>query len=122
MLAPNESCHRVGGGAPANLKLRPAKEKLNPPGISILIGGTPAQAASDMRRVFGPNSTLGKKASIVGTVEIAKIQDAGFDVIEDSSSHFPNHGRLIHSIEGVAGFSDENLKRLAQVFTNHTGL
>lgn len=53
---------------------------------------------------------------------MAKIREAGFEVIEDSSKHFPNHGRLIHPTEGVAGFTDDNLKRLSQAFKNHTGL
>jgi hypothetical protein len=43
-------------------------------------------------------------------------------VIEDPTKNFPNHGRLIHPTEGAAGFSDDNLKRLAQVFTDQTGL
>jgi hypothetical protein len=114
-----DTCHRIGGGDPSNLKLRPAEEKLNPPGFSVLIGGTPDQAAADFRRVFGPKSSLAKKAEVIGTADIAKIREAGFDVIADPSKNFPNHGRLIHPTEGAAGFNDENLERLSKVFTNH---
>jgi len=34
---------------------------------------------------------------------------------------FPQHARLIHP-QGAAGFSQENLERLAQCFTDHAGL
>jgi len=37
------------------------------------------------------------------------------------SRRFPQHGRLIHP-SGAAGFTQENLERLAQCFTNETGL
>jgi hypothetical protein len=116
------SCHRIGGGNPSNLKLRPAEEKLHPPGISVLIGGTPEQAAADFRRVFGPHSSLGTKAGVIGTAVIDAIRNAGFDVVEDPSNHFPSHGRLIHPTDGAAGFNDENLLRLSDAFTNRAGL
>ena len=115
-------CHRIGGGGPNNLRMRPAEEKLNPPGISIMIGGTPELAAADFRRVFGPHSALGKKARTIGTANIDAIRDAGFDVVEDPSSNFQNHGRRIHPADGVDGFNDENLRRLSKAFTNQTGL
>ena len=118
----NLPCHQNGGRDPGNLKLRPAEERLNPPGISVLLGGSPKQAADDFRRVFGPRSSLAKKASTVGTAAIDRIRDAGFDVIEDPSSNFPNHGRLIHLTEGAAGFTDENLSRSSQAFSIQTGL
>jgi hypothetical protein len=86
------------------------------------MGGTPEQAAADVRRVFGPGSSLGKKARVVGTAAVEKIRGAGFDVIPDATRNFPNHGRLIHPAEGAAGFTPENLEKLAQAFTNHTGL
>ncbi len=121
-LMPKESCHRIGGGATANLSLRPAEEKLNPPGISVLLGGTPEEAAKAMRRVFGPKSSLGKKAGVVGTAGLEAIRAAGFDVIPDPSHHFPQHGRLIHPMEGAAGFTAENLEKLSHVFADTTGL
>ena len=118
----NQPCHRIGGVSTENLRIRLFEEELTPPGISVLIGGSPEQAASDMRRVFGPRSSMGKRAKVVGTAEIVEIRAAGFDVIEDPSRHFPNHGRLIHPAEGAAGFTDENLSRLAKVFTITIGL
>ncbi|MFN8494792.1 MAG: hypothetical protein U0350_44730 [Caldilineaceae bacterium] len=35
------------------------------------------------------------------------------------SARFPNHARLIHP-DGVAGFNDSNLAKLAQAFENTT--
>ena len=114
--------HRVGGGDEKNLGLKPAEAKLNPPGISVLIGGTPADTAADFRRVFGPRSSLGRLASTVGTAEIEQIRKAGFDVIPAPTKNFPNHGRIIHPTQGAAGFTPENLQKLSPVFTNTTGL
>jgi hypothetical protein len=88
--------HRIGGGGSQNLALRPAETRLNPPGISVLMGGTPDQAAADMRRVFGPKSSLGRRASVIGIAELDEIRRIGFDVVPDPSQNFPNHGRLIH--------------------------
>ena len=65
---------------------------------------------------------MGKKASVVGTADIEKIRDAGFDVIEDPTNKFPNHGRLIHPTLGAAGFTPDNLAKLSPVFTDTTGL
>jgi hypothetical protein len=114
--------HRVGGGDEKNLGLKPHEAKLDPPGISVLIGGTPADTAAAFRRVFGPKSSLGKAVRTVGTAEIEQIRAAGFDVVPVPTSNFPNHGRIIHPTEGAAGFKPENLQRLSQVFTNTTGL
>ena len=116
-----DDAHRIGGGSASNLKMKPQEETLDPPGISVLIGGTPEQAAVDFRRVFGRRSTLGKKARIVGTAEIVKIREVGFDVIADPSKNFPNHGRLIHPC-GSEEFTTENLEELSKVFTDTTGL
>jgi hypothetical protein len=117
----SEVAHRIGGGDAANLTLKPAEEKLDPPGISVLIGGTPEQAAADIRRVFGPRSSLGKLARVVGTAEIKAIRVIGFDVIAVPTNNFPNHGRLIHPC-GIAGFTPENLAKLATVFASKGGL
>lgn len=114
--------HRVGGGDAKNLTLKPAEANLDPPGISVLIGGTPADTAAAFRRVFGPKSGLGKAASTVGTAEIEQLRAGGFDVIPVPTGNFPNHGRIIHPTEGAAGFTPENLQKLSQVFTNTTGL
>lgn len=114
--------HRVGGGDTKNLALKPHEAKLDPPGISVLVGGTPADTAAAFRRVFGPRSRLGQAASIVGTAEIDQIRAVGFDIVPVPTTNFPNHGRIIHPTEGAAGFTPENLQRLSQVFTNTTGL
>jgi hypothetical protein len=117
----DEVVHRIGGGDPTNLTLKPAEENLDPPGISVLIGGTPEQAAADMRRVFGPRSALGRLARVVGTAEFKAIRAMGFDIIPAPTRNFPNHGRLIHP-RGIAGFSPKNLAKLATVFVNKGGL
>jgi hypothetical protein len=114
--------HRVGGGDEKNLGLKPHEATLDPPGISVLIGGTPAETTAAFRRVFGPKSSLGKAARTVGTAEIEQIRAAGFDVVPVPTSNFPNHGRIVHPTEGAAGFTPQNLQRLSQVFTNTTGL
>jgi hypothetical protein len=109
-------------GDEKNLGLKPHEAKLDPPGISVLIGGTPAGTAAAFRRVFGPKSSLGRAASTVGTAEIDRIRAVGFDIVPVPTSNFPNHGRIVHPTDGAAGFTPENLERLSQVFTNSTGL
>ena len=117
----DEVAHRIGGGDASNLTLKPAEEKLDPPGFSVLIGGTPDQAAADFRRVFCARSILGRLAHVVGTAEVRAIRAIGFDVIALPTNNFPNHGRLIHPF-GVAGFTPENLQKLAAVFVDKGGL
>lgn len=114
--------HRVGGGDAKNLALKPAEANLNPPGISVLIGGTPADTAAAFRRVFGPKSSLGRAARTVGTAAVEHIRALGFDVIALPTGNFPNHGRITHPTEGAAGFTAENLQKLSQVVINTTGL
>jgi hypothetical protein len=114
--------HRVGEGDANNLGLKLHEAKLDPLAISVLIGGTPAETAAAFRRVFGPKSGLGRAASAVGTAEIERIRAVGFDVITVPTSNFPKHGRIIHPAEGSAGFTTENLEKLAQAFTDTTGL
>jgi hypothetical protein len=118
----NEQVYRIGGGAASNLVLKPAEAKLDPPGISVLIGGTPQQAAADFRRVFGPKSRLGRLAGMVGESDAAAIQSVGFEVMSFPTSNFPNHGRLIHPTLAAAGFDPDNLDTLSAVFIDHTGL
>jgi hypothetical protein len=117
----DDSCHRIGGGDVSNLQLKPQEANLNPPGISVLLGGTAQQAAADWRTVFAkPGASA--KASTVGTADIGDIRKLGFDVILAPTPSFPNHGRLIHPTEGAAGFTAENLRELSQLFTDTTGL
>lgn len=118
-IADDESIHRVGGGSVENLALKPAETGLTPPGISTLRGGSPAEAVEAMRRRFPRMAPRGK--TTVGTAPAEQIRRAGFDVIMDATPRFPQHARLIHP-DGVAGFTQENLERLAHCFVNHTGL
>ena len=117
----DDSCHRIGGGDARNLELKPHEANLNPPGVSVLIGGTPQQAAADWRAVFskpGPSA----KAGTIGSADLDRIRELGFDVIPMPTPNFPNHGRLIHPTEGASGFTSENLTGLSQTFTDTTGL
>ncbi len=107
--------HRIGGGFVENLELKQAEENLVPPGISILSGGSPAEAAQTMRRFFPRMAPRGK--TVVGSITVAKIREAGFDVIMDPTRRFKHHARLIHS-SGTAGFNRNNLVRLAECFEN----
>ncbi len=121
MATDDDMCHRIGGGDAGNLQLTPQDAKLNPPGISVLIGGTPQEAAASWRSVFSRPGPIAK-ARTVGSADIAKIRELGFDVIALPTPNFRNHGRLIHPTDGAAGFTPENLIRLAQAFADTTGL
>src|SRR5207244_3294182 len=101
--------HRVGGRAGANLRLKPREELLVPPGISVLLGGTPAEAAEQMRQAFpDPRkfARIHELAQTVGSTTIAQVEATGFQLLSDPSVKFPNHARLTHPA-GVAGFSEE---------------
>ncbi|HJT78059.1 MAG TPA: hypothetical protein VJ739_12720 [Gemmataceae bacterium] len=110
--------HRVGGGTVENLALKPAEATLNPPGISMLRGGTASEAAEAMRRQFPRMAPRGQ--TVVGTTTAGQIREAGFDVIMNPTRRFPQHARLIHPA-GAAGFTQENLQRLAERFHNQGG-
>ena len=119
-IAPDTPVHRVGGGNAVNLRLSAADILETPPGISVLFGGTPQEAAVQMRRAF-PRSRKWQAASgTVGTAPLAAVRRAGFDVLLDPTARFPNHGRLIHS-NGAAAFDDANLSALSQAFLDTTG-
>jgi hypothetical protein len=107
--------HGIGGGDPANLALKPAEAKLDPPGISVLKADTPGEAAAQMRAAFPSATRLHEAARCGGTSCAAKIREAGFDVIPDPTKKFPNHHRIVHP-DGAAGFTLENLKRLSDAF------
>jgi hypothetical protein len=51
---------------------------------------------------------------------VEAIRQAGFEVVPNPSRLLPNHARIIHR-KGRAGFSDENLERLAQAVQNTSG-
>lgn len=111
--------HRIGGGSVENLRLKPQEAQLNPPGISVLKAPTPREAAEQIRAAFPRAVDLHEAAKNVGTTTVEKIQAAGFDVITDPSRKLPNHHRLIHP-DGAAGFSDDNLQKLSEAFTDTT--
>jgi hypothetical protein len=109
--------HRIGGGSLENLRLKPAEAKLNPSGISVLRGGTPAEAAEQIKAAFPGATKLQESAKIVGSTTEDAIRGAGFDVLPDPTRRFPNHHRIVHP-EGAAGFTDENLALLSEAFTD----
>src|SRR5581483_9730866 len=105
-LTPEVAVHRIGSGNVANLRLKPAEEALRSPGFSVLLGGTPAEAAEQMRQAFPDPRKFARlhgQAETVGTGTVAAIRAAGFDVLPDPSTKFPNHARVIHP-DGAAGF------------------
>jgi hypothetical protein len=112
--------HRIGGGTVENLRLKPAEAALDLPGISVLKNPTPADAAAQMRATFPKATNLHEAAKTVGSTSEDLIRKAGFDIIPNRTKKLPNHYRIIHP-DGVAGFSDENLAKLADVFTITTG-
>jgi hypothetical protein len=119
-IAPETIIHRVGGGSVANLRLSPLDQRLTPPGISVLLGGTPQEAAAQMLQAFPGSKKWQAAAKIVGTATAGVVRQAGFEVVPDPTSRFPNHARLIHPQDAV-GFSDANLMVLSQAFHDTTG-
>ena len=119
-IAPDVVVHRVGGGSVANLRPSPLDLQETPPGISALLGGTPQEAAGQMRRAFPGSRKWRQTAGTVASTTAEALRQAGFEVIPDPTSRFPNHARLIHPA-GVAGFTDANLGTLAKVFQETTG-
>jgi hypothetical protein len=112
--------HRVGGGSVANLRLSLLDAQQMPPGISVLLHGTPQEAAAQMRRAFPGSRKWRETAHTVGTTTAAAIREAGFDVVPDPTTRFPNHARLMHP-QGVAAFTDEHLVTLAATFRDTVG-
>jgi len=109
--------HRVGGGSVENLCLSQLEIDLNPPGISVFLGGTPYGAAEQLRTAFPRSRKWQATAHTVGTATVADIRNCGFDVFPDPTVRFPDHARQIHT-DGESGFSDENLRVLSNVFEN----
>lgn len=107
--------HRIGGSSIANLRLKPAEARLNPPGISVLKGGSPGDAQAQIRAAFPDATKLHELARIIGSTTTEALRQAGFDVIADPSRRFPNHHRIVHA-EGVPGFCYENLAQLSGAF------
>ena len=119
-ITPDTVVHRVGGGSVANLWLSFLDAQQTPPGISVLLHGTPQEAAAQMRRAFPGSWKWRATAHTVGTTTAGAIRGAGFDVVPDPTTRFPNHARLIHS-QGVSGFTDEHLVTLAATFRDTMG-
>ncbi|MFO0965080.1 MAG: hypothetical protein U0793_05765 [Gemmataceae bacterium] len=115
-----QDIHRIGGASVDNLRLKPAERTLKPPGISVLKAPTPDQAATELRAAYPNAGGLDQAAKTVGSSTIEAIRSAGFDVIPAPTRKLPSHHRIIHP-DGEAGFTDENLARLAEAFTNTTG-
>jgi hypothetical protein len=92
--------------------------------LTALHGTRCAWRSAGTRRIFRiafPRAKgLHEAARTVGSTSEELIRSAGFDVIQAPSKALPNHYRIIHP-DGVAGFNDGNLARLAQVFVNTTG-
>ena len=112
--------HRVGGGSVENLRLKPKEETLKPPGISVLVADGPEVASRQMVEAFSSAPRLVAAAGTVGSTTPELIRAAGFDIISVPTRNFPNHHRIVHP-DGVAGFTDENLGRLAAAFVETTG-
>lgn len=112
--------HRIGGASVENLRLKPKEATLDRPGISVLKSSTPGEAAQQMRTAFPKAKGLHEAAKTMGSTSEELIRSIGFDTIPVPSKALPNHYRILHP-EGVPGFKDENLARLAQVFVNTTG-
>ena len=106
--------HRIGGASVDNFRLKRAEVKLIPPGVSVLLGGTADDAIAAMKLAY-PNSAKWAGELAVGISTVAIIRSAGFEVWPCPTPSFPNHARIVHP-DGVAGFTDENLSRLALGF------
>jgi hypothetical protein len=119
-ITPDTVVHRVGGGSVANLRLSLLDAQQTPPGISVLLHGTPQEAAAQMRRAFPGSRKWRETAQTVGTTTAAAIREAGFDIVPDPTTRFPHHARLMHP-QDVAGFADENLVTLAATFHDTVG-
>ena len=119
-MIPATVVHRVGGGSVASLRRSLLDAQQTPPGISVLLHGTPQEAAAQMRRAFPGARKWRETAHTVGTTTAAAIREAGFDIVPDPTTRFPNHARLIHP-QGVEGFTDESLATLAATFRDTVG-
>jgi hypothetical protein len=73
-----------------------------------------------MKAAFPRSKKWSKAAETVGSATVGDIRAAGFEVVPDPTTRFPNHVRLVHA-DGAAGFTDVNLARLLRAFHNTTG-
>lgn len=117
-VPPETAIHRIGGAGVANLQLKPSEHVLQPPGISVLLGGTPQEAADLMRAAFPDpvqHARLHEEAGRVGSTTAAALRQVGFEVVPVPTRRLPSHGRLTHP-EGTAGFTEANLEQLSRIF------
>ncbi|MCI0376668.1 MAG: hypothetical protein L0215_03600 [Gemmataceae bacterium] len=117
-LSEDLAVHRIGGKSLANLQLKEKEKKLDPPGISIHLGGTPEETVAHYLDAYPDPvrySNILKLAKRVATATVKVIRAAGFDVLPVRTTKFPNHGRIIHP-QGVPGFEDPELQKLARMF------
>jgi hypothetical protein len=116
----NRDIHRIGGASVENLRLKPREATLDIPGISVIKAPSPAAAAQEIRSGLPRARLLHDQARTIGSTSEQAVRDAGFDVLPAPSAALPNHHRITHPA-GAAGFTDENLGRLAEAFVNTTG-
>ncbi len=119
-LADDVVVHRVGGASLPSLRLNARDAAVQPPGLSVFLGGTPAEASAQMRAVYNTRKWRAL-AGTVGSATAAAVRAAGFDVIADPTTAFPNHARIVHP-DAAAGFTDNHLAALSAVFLTSTGL
>ena len=112
--------HRIGGGSIDNLRLKPREATLEVPGISVIKATTPDLAAQEMRIGLPRARDLHQQATRIGSASEAAIRSAGFEVLPVPSRALPNHHRIIHP-DGVRGFDEDNLAKLADTFENTMG-
>lgn len=121
---------RMGGGDVENLAPRVMTDgslektaKPIPPNnkrevaISVLEGSDPQKAAEQMREEFPDASGLQEKSQVTGSAKARDIRAAGFEVVHNPSKRLPNHASIIHP-KGEAGWTEQNRKKLSEVFTN----
>lgn len=116
----SNNIHRIGGGSAENLRPKEQETRLNPPGISVLKSPSPSDAARQIREAFPEAERLHEAAKTIGSTNAEKIRSTGFDIIPNPTRKLPNHHRIIHP-DGAAGFSDKNLEKLSEVFTDTSG-
>ena len=111
--------HRIGGASVENLRLKPRSGPRRPRDLRHR-APTAKVAANEMR------TGLPKAKGAPRGGENHRLDHGRSDSQRRLRYHphglhaLPNHHRIIHP-EGVAGFNDENLARLAEVFVNTTG-
>ncbi|MCI0680785.1 MAG: hypothetical protein L0Y71_01665 [Gemmataceae bacterium] len=113
-----EVIHRFGTISVETWRLRESDKLENPPGLSVLIGGTAEDAAAAMLEAYADKrkySRIHEMIKKTNTTSVLRIRQSGFDVVAAPTKRFANHGRVIHP-QGSDGFTDENLQKLMAAF------